>query len=184
MQLRTFLAMVGIGTACAAKPDTSGESADSAVLPGTPDGLLLVHDQWTYVLPASDPFYTHEPDADPCPSVGYKAESGFFELETDYCAVASFSQPVPFDVPAGARLRMVVWNLDLWAPDPGYEALQFLRLGDTELWSQTTAVPGNESVSELFLDVPVDVPAGTLAWYHLQNHGVNSWRIGDVELVP
>ncbi|HCH65037.1 MAG: hypothetical protein CL927_13535 [Deltaproteobacteria bacterium] len=145
---------------------------------------MLAHDGWVYALPEADPFYTHAPEADPCPSVGYKAENGFFELETDYCAVASFSQATPVDLPAGTRLRMVVWNLDLWAPDPGYEALQFLRLGDTEVWSRTTPVPGDESVEEVFLDLTADLPAGTVAWYHLRNHGVNSWRIGDVELAP
>jgi hypothetical protein len=148
-----------------------------------PDGLVLQHDRWDYVLPASDPFYDHEPGTDPCPSVGYKAENGFFELETDYCAIASFSQPLPVALEAGSRLRFVAWNLDLWAPEP-YEALRFIRLGDTEIWSVTTLVPGNEDVAEIEVEVPVDVAAGTLAWFHLRNHGVNSWRIGDVERAP
>jgi len=147
------------------------------------EGVVLRHDRWDYVLPESDPFHAHEPDADPCPSVGYKAENGFFELETDYCAIASFSQPIPADLSAGTQLRFVVWNLDLWAPEP-YEALRFLRLGDTEIWRVTTMVPGDEDVAELVVNVPVDVAAGTLAWFHLRNHGVNSWRIGDVERAP
>ena len=61
------------------------------------EGVVLRHDRWDYVLPESDPFHAHEPDAQPCPSVGYKAENGFFELETDYCAIASFSQPIPVE---------------------------------------------------------------------------------------
>ncbi len=163
------------------EPDRETGAVDSA----RPDveRIILRHDLWDYVLPTSDPFYSHDPDADPCPSVGYKAENGFFELETDYCAIASFSQPVPEDLSAGTRLRFVVWNLDLWAPEP-YEALRFLRLGEVEIWTVTTPVPGDEDVEELILDVPVDVPAGTLAWFHLRNHGVNSWRIGDVERAP
>ena len=167
---------------CSGK-DATGTGDSSPPAGGAGElGAVLTYDQWAYVAPADDPFFDHADGAEPCPSIGYEAENGFFELETDYCAIGTFSQATALELPAGSRIEFVVWNLDLWAPEP-YEAVRALHIGDLEVWTDSVAVPGDEDVSELQFDVPVDVPAGTRAWFHLRNHGINSWRLGDVERV-
>ncbi len=167
--------------ACSSKPPDSGVGeSGTATAPDLGEALLLAHDDWAYLPPEADPFYDHPADAEPCPSVAYVAENGFIELETDYCAVATFSQETRADLVAGSRVRFVAWNLDLWAPEP-YEALRFLQFGETQVWAVTTPVPGNEDVTEVVLDITEDFPAGTPVWFHLENHGINSWRIGDIE---
>jgi len=172
--------LVGCTGKDSSAPDSSSSPDDTN---SVQQGVVLPYDSWNYVPPDADGLYDHPVDAEPCPSVGYEAENGFFEIETDYCAIATFTQTLASEVPAGASIRFVVWNLDLWAPEP-YDAVRLLRLGETDIWTDTVAVPGDEGVNELVIEAPVDFPAGTPAWFHLRNHGVNSWRIGDVERVP
>jgi hypothetical protein len=178
MGLHPLRAAVLVAAAgCSGKDSASGEAGGNAA--GT--ALLLPHDAWSYVPPDSDPFA--EAAGEPCPSIGYAVEGGFLEIETDYCAVATFTQRLPEDLRAGSFVRFVVWNLDLWAPEP-FTAQRVLRCGSVDLWQVETAVPGDESVEEVSLTVSEALPVGTDCFFHLQNHGVNSWRLGDVERGP
>lgn len=182
MNLRSRIACGALLVGCASKDSGGTEATETGTAEALGEAVLLTHDGWAYVPPEADPFEAQAPGTEPCPSVAYGAENGFFELETDYCAIATFSQELAADVPKGADIRFVVWNLDLWAPDPT-EAVRVLRLGEHDLWTTTVPVPGNEDVSEVVVPAPEDLPAGTPAWFHLRNHGINSWRIGDVERV-
>ena len=167
------VSLVGCGT------KTDSASSDSAPQDNSvSEGLVLAHEAWLLVDPAIDPFPPDEPVD--CPAVAYGAENGFFELETDYCAWATFQQTTRLDLSAGDPLRVVTWHLDLWAPEP-YTARLLLRLGDDDVWSAEFEVPGEEGVSELEFEAPSDLPAGSDAWFHVANHGVNSWRLGDLE---
>ena len=169
--------------ACSSKDTGTADSSENGDRTPPLDPIVLPYTGWSYVLPELDPLYAHDDTAEPCPSVGYGAENGFFEVETDYCAIATFRQAITGAVSKGEVLHFVVWNLDLWAPEP-YDAQRLLRMGSTELWSDVVRVPGNEDVSEIEVVVSEDMPAGTEAWFHLRNHGVNSWRLGDVERAP
>ena len=171
------LALIVVGSAC-----SGTKTQHSAVDSGppayvAPDGLVLSFDGWTYVPFADDPFAGDAPVD--CPAVAYKAENGFFELETDYCAAGTFEQATQSDVVAGASLVFVTWHLDLWAPEPATANLA-LRLGTDDVWTAEYAIPGNEQVEEVVVQAPRDLAAGTTAYFHLSNHGVNSWRMGDV----
>lgn len=173
------VAMLVVGSACSGTktPHTAVDSGPPAYV--APDGLVLSFDGWTYVPFAEDPFAGAEPVD--CPAVAYKAENGFFELETDYCAAGTFQQATRSDIVAGASLVFVTWHLDLWAPEPA-EANLVLRVGTDDVWTAQYAIPGNEQVEEVVVQAPRDLPAGTTAFFHLSNHGVNSWRMGDLVL--
>ena len=156
-----------------------GDTQDTAG--GVVEGLLLAHDGWRLAEPAVDPF---PPDtAVDCPPVAYGPENGFFELETDLCAWATFHQATRLELTAGAPLRVVTWHLDLWAPEATVARI-LLRIGEDTVWEAEFEVPGDEDVAELLFEAPSDLPAGSDAWFHIANHGVNSWRLGDVEIQP
>ncbi len=173
---RTWVASIAL-VGCSSKVDSA--SVDSAPQEAVVrEGLVLAHDGWLLADAAIDPFPPTEPVD--CPAVAFGAENGFFELETDYCAWATFHQTTRLDVSEGDPLRVVAWHLDLWAPEP-YTARLVLRLGNEDVWNAEFEVPGEEDVTELEFPAPSDLPAGSDAFFHVANHGVNSWRLGDLD---
>lgn len=135
-------------------------------------------ESWVPVEAARDPF-ADRPDEASCPPQGYRTELTWFEVATDLCHYATFAQPLPVELRAGDVLRTTVWHLVLWAPEvtEGHVAL---RLGDRLLWEEFVPIPRTEAAYAIEVMVPVGIPAGTPMYFHLHNHGANSWRLLDV----
>ena len=173
-------ASVWAGVSCT----PSGMPADSGGGPTTldPERILLPAGAWTLVPGDDHPFADTASAAEDCPSVAYKEEAGFFEVESDQCAFGVFTQPLATGIDAGETVEFVAWHLDLWAPEPA-EARVVMQIGAEVLWEQVFPVPGPEDIQVRSFTFTEDVPAGTPAWWHVANHGYNSWRVGDVETV-
>lgn len=135
-------------------------------------------ESWVPVAAEHDPF-ADRPGAVNCPPQGYRTELTWFEVATDRCPYATFAQPLPVELRAGDVLRTTVWHLVLWAPEVA-EGHVALGLGDRLLWEEFVPIPRTEAAYAIEVTVPVDVPAGTPIYFHLHNHGANSWRLLDV----
>lgn len=161
----------------------SGGDKDSAVVHGddggSAPGLRASHDAWLRLDSADDPYFEPGMDEVDCSPVGWQAESGFFEIESDSCSWATWEQPLLAELRAGDELGFLFWHLDLWA-DPPYQATVEISVENAVLWRYTVDVPSSENVLEVVETVPVDVAAGAPVRLHLDNHGVNSWRLGDL----
>jgi plastocyanin len=144
--------------------------------------VVLLADAWTPAT-GDHPFTAGAPADGECPEAAYGEEGGFFEVETDLCAWAVFTQPLAHDVAAGDTVEWVSWHLDLWA-QVETTARVVLQVDDEVLWDQTFAVPGPDDINALTLTVAGDHAADTPAWWHIANHGYNSWRLSDVEATP
>lgn len=169
---------------CAACDDGAGAPTGDA---GVPDAatawrgtaLLAATDAWQPVSAEADPF-ADRPEAVTCPPHGARDEDGLFEVETDICRYGTFAQPLPVDLRAGDVIVATVWHLQLWAAErtQGHVALQ---LGDALLWERYVPIPGHEAVYPLELPLAADAPAGTPLYFHVHNHGANSWRVLAIE---
>lgn len=155
--------------ACGAGADSGAKAA--------PDPLVLTADGWSRLSDDEDPFGAGGDAL--CAPLGWKAEGEFFEIETDLCAKATWAQPLRGAVRAGDALRFVFWHLDLWAPEP-YDARLSLHLGGELAWEVVKPVPGEQFIGEIVFEAPGDAAAGAPAWLHLDNHGLNSWRVGEL----
>jgi hypothetical protein len=153
-----------------------GQAAPPIPLPVGPlfDPLL-----WEAVDAAQDPF-TDRPAEVTCPPGGYGAEASVFEVETRICSYVTVTQPLPAALPAGARLESVVWHLALISDAPA-EAHVVLRVGTWDAFEARIPVPTPEAVYPVDWRIPEDVPAGTPVYFHVHNHGYNSYRLGPVE---
>jgi hypothetical protein len=162
----------------------SGGDKDSAAIDGdggSAPGLRASHDAWARLDSADDPYFEPGMDEVDCSPVGWQAESGFFEIESDLCSRATWEQPLLAELRAGDELGFLFWHLDLWA-DPPYRASVELTIDGAVLWRYEVPVPSAENVEEVVQTVPEDVDAGAPVRLHLDNHGVNSWRLGDLSL--
>lgn len=138
---------------------------------------------WQPVTAADDPFGDHRPEEVTCPGFGYGVEGEFFEMDTGQCSYATFVQPVATAPASGEELSFVFWHLALWGPD-GATAHIAVQVADQLLWQQELALPVTERATEAQMTLPRDIAAGEPIYFHVHNHGSNSYRIGPVTVLP
>ena len=140
---------------------------------------------WVPVSQSSDDPFFPEEDVNAnydCPDSAYGVEGNVFEVETGECSYATFTQPSKLRVKADQPIEFLVWHLNLWAPEAA-TAHVAIRIGDEMLWETNVGIPGAADVYSETPSLSSDVEAGTPMYIHLHNHGVNSWRFGDIEAI-
>ena len=161
--------------ACAAPPGPSGSSA-------APRVSLVAADAWDLVVdPADDPWGALRPDDAECPARAWDVEGDTFEVDTGSCTWGTFWQPAALGVRAGMPVDLVVWHLDLWAPEPA-TGLAGIALDGEIIWEETAEIPGDEAIWSATVTAPRDVPAGAPVTFHVHNHGTNAWRISELSV--
>ena len=156
-----------------------GDAVDAAPPPWQGSVVLAGPDDWSPVDAADDPF-GDRPAEDDCPVHGAKAEDGRFEVETDVCRYGTFAHPVPVELRPGDLIEATVWHLELWAPERS-EGHAALMLGDRLLWERRVPIPGQEAIYPISVVADFSAPVGAPLYFHVHNHGANSWRLLDVE---
>lgn len=161
-----------LGTCCGGTP------AEPPV--DLPQGPIFDPGAWTLTSAQDDPF-ADRPDPVQCAVGGYGVEAGVFEVDTSFCGYLTAVQPLPVDLPAGARLKSLIWHLALLndTPAQGHVAL---RLGEHLVFEARPPIPGPEAAYPVDWALPEALPAGTLTYFHIHNHGSNSWRLGPIEV--
>lgn len=136
-------------------------------------------EDWVRLDADADPFDDMDDDAT-CAEHGYGAEDGVFEVETDICQYGSFAVMLPVELLPGDRITTTLWHLALWAPMRA-EGHVALMAGSTMLWERHFAIPAEEAVHPIDVEVTEPVPVGSPLIFHLHNHGANSWRLLEVD---
>lgn len=174
-----MLLLVPVG--CQTGPDSRDSDLDCDVCGET--RVLSVLDGWRPVDSDGDPFIAHRPAEFSCPDFGYGPEAGFFEVNTGECNYGTFAQPLQYPIVPGDQLSFVFNHLALWGPD-GAHAHVAVQMADTLLWERDLPlpVPASTVVIELTADRFVD--AGEDVYFHVHNHGSNSYRMGELIATP
>ena len=171
-----------LAAACAVEADSAGEPGAEAV-------WLVDHAQWTAVEPGDDPF-DDRPDAVDCPTSSWAVEVDgdgvALEVDTGLCNYLCATQPSEVDVVAGQAIE-VSWSHA--ALDAGAEATAeghiALVLGeDTVLWDVVVPIPSPAETYSAEVTAEADIPAGTPVWFHVHNHGDNTWTIRELAVLP
>jgi hypothetical protein len=136
---------------------------------------------WLPVPAQDDPLADHRPAAVECPIGGWLFEPQGFEVNTLLCNYAMFSAPAQAAVIAGNRVRATLYHFDLVAAEPATAHVALL-LGDLLLWETEVAIPGKANAFTIDVAVDATVAPGTPVFFHLHNHGQNTWTLGAVEV--
>jgi len=151
------------------------------------ESLARVAD-WQRTEVGADPFASHQPAMPSCPPDAAYAEATWFEVDTGLCNYVTVQQPIAFSLGAGAGLEVVLTHSDLIGAEP-FDAHAALRVGDEDVWELVRHVePPMDGVSSVPYEtiveqVRVEAPAaaGTPIYFHLHNHGDNTWNLIAVE---
>lgn len=137
---------------------------------------------WQQVAAADDPFADHRPATIECPlGVGWLVEPGGLEVNTGACTYATFSQPSLAQVAPGAELSLYLFHFDLLAAEPA-TAHVAVQLGDRVVFEEEVAIPGKAAVYERDWVADFELPAGQPIYFHLHNHGQNTWTLAHIEV--
>jgi hypothetical protein len=142
---------------------------------------LVSLDGWQPTPSEADPFNDHRSDPRICAG-GFGAEEGVFEVETDVCPYATFTQPARITGPAGTCLQLRWWHLILSAPEPA-EAHMAVQVGERILLEHQLPIPSGSATFEEIVPVVSDLPEGAPVFLHLHNHGANSWRFEPIRII-
>ncbi|MCB9734063.1 MAG: hypothetical protein H6745_15810 [Deltaproteobacteria bacterium] len=174
-----------IGGACG---DSGGHSG-APVCDPSPDGgrvQLVAHEDWEVAPLEADPFAEFAPAVtQECPVDARLLEdfSGTlsYSVRTLDCGYTTVEQPSLVDTCAGDTLYVWIWHFALTAPENATAHLA-VQIGDDRVWEKAIPIPSD---SGLFTDrVPLtkDYPAGTPVYFHVRNHGSNSYNLLELSL--
>lgn len=164
------------GTGAATIPGTG------AVDPTAGEFVALVDPTaWAQVPAPQDPLADHRPAEVQCPIGGWLYEPQGFEVNTLMCNYAMFSAPSQAAVLAGSRVVATLYHFDLVAAEPATAHVALL-LGELLLWETEVEIPGKANAFNIDVVVDATIPAGTPVYFHLHNHGQNTWTLGAIEV--
>jgi len=142
---------------------------------------LTVAESWAPADPASDPFAPEAVGRVRCTSAASRPEATWLEVTTTTCNYASFMYLFTSDVPAGSVIRGELAWATLAAIDPAVGTLAFATQADL-LWSHEVPIPGLADLVQVEFELPEPLPAGSALYFHVRNHGYNSWQLSPLSL--
>lgn len=142
-------------------------------------GPLVEAGAWEGSDAEHDPMAEHRPEIVECPAIGWQVEGGALEVSTGACNYLSIEQPLLRDVGAGTPVVVELWHQTLHAEEPatGHVAL---FVDGMLLWERQVEIPGPPAIWTDTVEAPSDLLVGDRVVFHLHNHGVNTWYLGDV----
>jgi hypothetical protein len=140
-----------------------------------------VAESWALADPASDPFAAQAAGRVRCTSAAFRPEATWLEVTTTTCNYASFVYVFTSAVPAGSVIRGELAWATLAAVDPAVGTLAFATQADL-LWSHEVPIPSLADLVQVEFEVPKPLAVGSALYFHLRNHGYNSWQLGPLSL--
>jgi hypothetical protein len=168
--------LVVVILACVACSDASAPASVSGD-PGVSDS------GWQLAPLERDPYAAYAVGRVPCEIDALTPEEGGIDVSTEDCNYATLVQETLRAIPRGSVLVGEISWLSLASVEPATATLA-LRLGEREAWTRDVPVPASAQVISLSIDVGVSQPAGAPIWFHVRNHGYNSWHLGRLTLQP
>lgn len=167
----------------AGETESGGEPTTGPIEDPTEGELvpLVLPMLWQPVPAAMDPLASHRPAEVSCPLGGWLFETQGLEISTLLCNYAMFSQPGRAAIVKGARIVASLYHFDLVAAEPA-TAHVALQVGDSLVWEQEIAIPGKANAYAVDVPAKFAADAGTPVYFHLHNHGQNTWTLGSVEV--
>lgn len=177
-----------VASVLSACTDDVAESALVCARPAEGTSRMLVdHDAWRLATAEEDPWAQYRPGDDiSCPEGARKTEdfagTYAYSVITLDCGYTTVVQATIADACEGEDLYVWLWNYQLTAPEDAQAHLA-VQIGDTVVWSETREIPGPSELEATRVPLPEDVPAGTPIYFHVRNHGANSYELLELSIV-
>ena len=166
-----------------------GCDAGNEVLPksqNTTSSLVNISG-WSVVELERDPFYQFWSDNVRCREdehgVELLADVWVYSVQTGNCNWITIQQPSNNLVRKGDFVRAEIWHFALTAPEAA-SAWVGLASADGILAKISEPIPHPARLIELELTAQRDIAADTPIYFHVSNHGANSWHLLNIQIYP
>jgi hypothetical protein len=169
---------VAVGLLAAACGSTEPEQAAAPRPP-----LAIPAESWQPAVAADDPFAAESAGRVRCSPFAFRLEAGWLEISTTDCNFATLVYRLGADVRAGDVVRGEVAWATLASLEPASGTLAFASAELGVLWTHEVSIPGDAGIVRVELAFPGAAPAGTALYFHVRNHGYNTWQLSPLERV-
>ncbi len=123
-----------------------------------------------------DPFDDRPETVDCPPDVGFGTEQLLDDLtlavETDFCNYLTVQQPALVD--SGDSIYVRFWHFGLTGEGDSHVAI---ATADGVVWERRIAIPSDAGLIEEEVSLAAPIQAGEPVFFHLHNHGENSYNL-------
>ena len=148
-----------------------------------PPESLVDHFEWDMVSGDEDPFVSMRPEGAMCSPTAFRFEviggESSFEVKSEQCNYLTAMQPALIAVQKGEEIYIRLWHFQLSAP-AGALAYMAVAIGDCVVWQEQRRIPAPSELLISSFPAPFDIPEGTPIYFHVQNHGANSYHLIEV----
>ncbi|RYZ06885.1 MAG: hypothetical protein EOO73_13920 [Myxococcales bacterium] len=135
-----------------------------------------------------DPFVSEQPPLEEPPlecetsGVLLEEEQHWLELDTAECDFITVAAGARFAVEEGQELSLSVSHFDLKAAEPATAELR-LRFEECDVWQKSIAIPSAANVLTERFAAPCGIAQGGQVFFHLHNHGQNTYQLRSLEVL-
>jgi hypothetical protein len=144
---------------------------------------LVRHPSWELVPENEDIFLPLRPDDWFCDPTAFRFEilSGqpSVEVRSELCNYLTIRQPIREPVRQGDELYISLWHFQLTIP-PGTNAYMAVSANGCILWEAERRIPTTAALLEARFPAPFPMPDGTPIYFHVQNHGANTYHLLEI----
>ena len=168
----------GVNDVVSSDTDTG---VDTDVTPAEPVHVLLAHNaSWTLASSDTDPFALRAEGVrcdEEAVLVEEIAMGIWYDINTDTCDHATVHQKTLVDLQPGDTLLVWIWHYAMEHEGGDFHARVALGEPEAVVWQTTLPVPADSGLVYEEVIVGEAWPSGTPIWFHLSNHGVNTWSL-------
>jgi hypothetical protein len=173
-------------TGSPARAHDASVADDKVSAPVRARGTIIEAERWEVVSEADDPFSDRMPEVS-CAEDAYMTEllanEQVFSVDTGRCHYITARQSALRAVDKGEWLKARVWHFALSAGESA-TAHVALHLGDSSVLDETVPIPAAGGLLAVEVEAPQAFAAGTPVFFHLHNHGDNSWALVELSAGP
>ena len=151
------------------------------------EGPLVRSFGWATTALPLDPFNDHWSDHVRCGEDEHGAELladvWAYSIQTGDCNWLTIEQPSLRAVHEGDIIRAEVWHFFLSAPEPA-TARVGLSTADGVLVEMMEPIPQPARLIELEFKAQTYIAQNTPLYFHISNHGTNSWHLLNIQVNP
>ena len=164
-------------------------SMDQGILRSS--GSLVHAFEWQVVELNQDPFQSFTPIHSPmdvtCDAEAHGVEEvsvgvWSYSIETDLCHWLTIGQPIIRPIQTGDVLQLKVWHFDLNATQRALAHVGVATKNEI-LIMEEEVIPQEARMIKAEATFTHDLQVGDWIYFHLDNHGANSWHLLEIELL-
>jgi hypothetical protein len=160
---------------------------ESSTASPTPTGPLVNAFDWQLAAASEDPFASLQPETVSCSPESYGPEDlagiWVYSIDTRDCNWLTVKQKTTVGVAVGDTIRANVWHFELNAPEPAH-ALVGLASAEAIMDQVEEPIPQTGRLVQLNFLAQTPMPADSWLYFHLNNHGANSWHLVEIVVNP